>query len=100
MALFYLRQSWHIAVKSSRNFPVDKRIFILWAEFGTIVLNGVALFLFTTIVLWWPYISSVREVYRVIQRIFPFNRGIFEDKVATFWCMLSTVIKIRDIVPT
>lgn len=31
-----------------------------------------------------------------IHRIFPFNRGIFEDKVANFWCATNTVIKYKN----
>jgi alpha-1,3-glucosyltransferase len=30
-----------------------------------------------------------------ITRIFPFNRGIFEDKVANFWCASDVVFKWR-----
>jgi alpha-1,3-glucosyltransferase len=30
-----------------------------------------------------------------ITRIFPFNRGIFEDKVANFWCATNVVLKWR-----
>ncbi len=32
---------------------------------------------------------------QVIHRIFPFARGIFEDKVANFWCASNVVIKWR-----
>lgn len=31
----------------------------------------------------------------VLCRIFPFGRGLFEDKVANFWCIADFVIKIR-----
>jgi alpha-1,3-glucosyltransferase len=31
-------------------------------------------------------------------RIFPFNRGLFEDKVANFWCATNVVMKWRTLV--
>ncbi|KAG7391314.1 Glucosyltransferase-like protein [Phytophthora pseudosyringae] len=35
------------------------------------------------------------------QRIFPFGRGLFEDKVANFWCIADFVLKIRrHVTPT
>ncbi|GMM38424.1 dolichyl-P-Glc:Man(9)GlcNAc(2)-PP-dolichol alpha-1,3-glucosyltransferase [Saccharomycopsis crataegensis] len=32
-----------------------------------------------------------------ILRIFPFNRGIFEDKVANFWCTTNTLVKYKNL---
>lgn len=34
---------------------------------------------------------------QVISRMFPFSRGLFEDKVANFWCALNTVYKVRKL---
>ncbi|GAA6026409.1 hypothetical protein JCM8202_005056 [Rhodotorula sphaerocarpa] len=44
-----------------------------------------------------PFLSSSRVLFQVAYRIFPFARGIFEDKVANFWCMLNVVIKLRPL---
>lgn len=63
---------------------VVTRLFILGAVF--IALN---------VLLWKPWLF--REDYsldldsakQVWNRIFPVHRGIFEDKVSTFWCMLQ-----------
>lgn len=30
-------------------------------------------------------------------RVFPFNRGLWEDKVANFWCALNTFVKLKNI---
>jgi alpha-1,3-glucosyltransferase len=30
-----------------------------------------------------------------VSRIFPFNRGLFEDKVANFWCASDVIVKWR-----
>lgn len=31
----------------------------------------------------------------VVHRIFPFARGLFEDKVANVWCVADLVLKIK-----
>ncbi|MCJ1474273.1 Glucosyltransferase-like protein [Lambiella insularis] len=42
----------------------------------------------------WFY-PLILELTQSIHRIFPFARGIFEDKVANFWCCLHTVHKLN-----
>jgi hypothetical protein len=32
----------------------------------------------------------------VVSRLFPFDRGLFEDKVANLWCALDPVLKLRQ----
>jgi alpha-1,3-glucosyltransferase len=36
---------------------------------------------------------------QIFKRVFPVNRGLYEDKVANFWCAISIVIKIRNLLP-
>ncbi|RXW25365.1 hypothetical protein EST38_g522 [Candolleomyces aberdarensis] len=40
---------------------------------------------------------SPLHILHPIQRIFPFSRGLFEDKVANFWCASNVVIKWRKL---
>lgn len=41
------------------------------------------------------------QLTQAIHRIFPFARGLFEDKVANFWCLLNhTVIKLSSLPAT
>ncbi|EAU86038.2 glucosyltransferase Alg6 [Coprinopsis cinerea okayama7 len=40
-----------------------------------------------------PFAPSVTHILHPITRIFPFNRGLFEDKVANFWCASNVAIK-------
>ena len=40
--------------------------------------------------------SPVLQLAQAIHRIFPFARGLFEDKVANFWCALNTFYKLRS----
>lgn len=51
---------------------------------------------------WSPfYIFSGRQgIVQVLRRVFPLNRGIYEDKVANFWCSISVLIKIRNFLST
>ncbi|KAH9080462.1 glucosyltransferase [Lactarius deliciosus] len=50
----------------------------------------------TFILLFLPFLppfSPISGVLDPIIRIFPFNRGIFEDKVANFWCATNVVVR-------
>ena len=49
-------------------------------------------------VCWVPFYicDGTLGVYQVITRIFPVDRGVYEDKVASFWCSLSLLIKIKN----
>ena len=44
-----------------------------------------------------PFLSTPDTILQVAHRVFPFARGIFEDKVANFWCTVNVVIKLRTI---
>jgi len=61
-------------------------------------------------ILWLPFAMYPRGtktprfhldgVAQIVKRLFPFNRGIFEGKVANIWCALSVKpFSIRDRVP-
>ncbi|KAK4230571.1 ALG6, ALG8 glycosyltransferase family-domain-containing protein [Podospora fimiseda] len=41
------------------------------------------------------YYPIVEQLVQMVHRIFPFARGLFEDKVANFWCALNVIIKIQ-----
>jgi alpha-1,3-glucosyltransferase len=42
------------------------------------------------------YYPIVQQFAQIIYRVFPFARGLFEDKVANFWCALNVVVKLRN----
>lgn len=42
----------------------------------------------------WPH-QLFLELAQSIHRIFPFARGIFEDKVANLWCCIHTIHKLN-----
>lgn len=37
------------------------------------------------------------QLSQSVHRIFPFARGLFEDKVANFWCLTNTFYKLRKL---
>ncbi|KAI1335665.1 glycosyltransferase family 57 protein [Xylariaceae sp. FL0016] len=41
------------------------------------------------------YYPVIEQMVQLIHRVFPFARGLFEDKVANFWCAANVVIKLR-----
>ena len=42
----------------------------------------------------WFY-PPMQQLFQSIHRIFPFARGIFEDKVANFWCVANLAVKLH-----
>ncbi|KAL5218925.1 hypothetical protein ABZP36_019609 [Zizania latifolia] len=55
-------------------------------KLGFVVLGTFAL-------VWWPFLHSYEAAMQVISRLAPFERGIYEDYVANFWCSTSVLIK-------
>ena len=49
----------------------------------------------TLVLIWLPWITT-KTYEDVLRRIFPVKRGIFEDKVATFWCSINVFIKLNN----
>ncbi|KAF7636980.1 Alpha-1,3-glucosyltransferase [Meloidogyne graminicola] len=57
--------------------------------------------LFTFSILWAPFLVPDPSVaLQVVKRIFPVYRGLFEDKVANFWCCFSIFIKFKQVYST
>ncbi|TVY53048.1 putative dolichyl pyrophosphate Man9GlcNAc2 alpha-1,3-glucosyltransferase [Lachnellula cervina] len=42
------------------------------------------------------YFPIIQQAAQIVHRVFPFARGLFEDKVANFWCTLNVLIKLRN----
>ncbi|GLJ43800.1 hypothetical protein SUGI_0911850 [Cryptomeria japonica] len=52
--------------------------------------------LITFTVVWWPFIYSKEAILEVLARLAPFERGIYEDYVSSFWCATSLFIKWKQ----
>lgn len=64
-----------------RNNPILEII-----KLGSVVLATFA-------IVWWPYLYSMDAIKEVLTRLAPFERGIYEDYVANFWCTTSVLVK-------
>ena len=73
----------------------------IWLSIGQSLLNlsklaVVVLGIFA--LLWLPFLlSGPATVQQVLRRLFPVGRGLFEDKVANFWCCASILIKFKQL---
>ncbi|KAN0047446.1 hypothetical protein ACTA71_001828 [Dictyostelium dimigraforme] len=54
---------------------------------------------FTFILCWIPFLS-IEQASQVLFRLFPFARGLYEDKVANFWCFISVIINMKNLFTT
>jgi alpha-1,3-glucosyltransferase len=80
-------KSWHYP--NSRRCNSRSRLFL---QLATITLS-------TFIVLflpWLPPFAAFSSITQPVIRIFPFARGLFEDKVANFWCATNVVVKWKS----
>ncbi|KYR01097.1 glycosyltransferase [Tieghemostelium lacteum] len=48
------------------------------------------------IICWLPFLS-IEQSSQVLFRLFPFARGLYEDKVANFWCFISILVNLKNI---
>ncbi|ESQ51518.1 hypothetical protein EUTSA_v10017711mg, partial [Eutrema salsugineum] len=60
---------------------------------------GVAVIV-TFVIVWWPYLHSLDDFLMVLSRLAPFERGIYKDYVANFWCTTSIFIKWKKLFTT
>ncbi|KAL2531590.1 putative dolichyl pyrophosphate Man9GlcNAc2 alpha-1 [Abeliophyllum distichum] len=63
------------------------------SKLGLVVLGTFA-------IVWSPYIYSADASLEVLSRLAPFERGIYEDYVANFWCTTSVLMKWKRLFTT
>lgn len=62
----------------------------LFVKLGLTVVSAFALLLL-------PWIGTPADLLQVVARVFPFARGLFEDKVANVWCAMNVIVKLRRV---
>jgi len=115
LALYVLRRADHVRVRDALvaavlfslaiNFKIMALYFapafffylLAWCRERAFVLRFclLGLTVVATFALVWAPFFTTGTALNVLQRIFPYERGLFEDKVANFWCTLNLVVKIR-----
>ncbi|CAG0892072.1 unnamed protein product [Darwinula stevensoni] len=61
-------------------------------------LLGLSLTVLVTFgMIWAPFLHNMNSALAVLQRLFPFDRGLYEDKVANVWCTSNVVIKWKQL---
>jgi alpha-1,3-glucosyltransferase len=41
--------------------------------------------------------KPIEQLQQIAHRLFPFARGLFEDKVSNVWCILHIAVKVKNI---
>lgn len=92
MALYYAPIFFAILLSKSLFYPkwfnIARLMAIALATLATFIAVYSPLYVFG---------NGFQDVLQSIHRIFPFARGIFEDKVANFWCVTNIVFKYKKI---
>merc|ERR550534_2036107 len=67
-------------------------------SFMLVKLGSVVVFSF--LLVWAPFLlfSDKDGILQVVRRVFPFNRGLFEDKVANVWCSFQPILRLKEVV--
>ncbi|OBA19047.1 ALG6, ALG8 glycosyltransferase [Metschnikowia bicuspidata var. bicuspidata NRRL YB-4993] len=103
MALYY--SPFIFVFILSRLFTCKKTISstIATFQFGKLFVVSVTVVVTITVIL-FPFLIAARsgteaaeQVLQILKRMFPFERGLFEDKVANFWCTSNILIKYATI---
>lgn len=106
MALYYAPFIFFFILSKLFNnyYDYDHRkwnILILKFKFKKLIEISLAILATVNVILLpfiWANPNEVsKNLYQIITRVFPFNRGLFEDKVANFWCTTNILIKYRKI---
>lgn len=66
----------------------DENGFLKLFKIGFVVLLGFSL-------CWMPFLTNLETALQVLHRLFPFDRGLFEDKVSNIWCILDVLLKLK-----
>jgi len=92
MSLYYAPAFFFYLLFSNLNLSSVSK---LLGSIKNIVMIGVVVIL-TFVICWLPFLS-IEQASQVLHRLFPFARGLYEDKVANFWCSISILINLKKL---
>lgn len=75
---------------------VFPRIDIRRLLFLGVVVIATFVLVFAPLVLFGGAGRGLEQIGQALFRTFPFSRGLWEDKVANFWCAANVVLKFRE----
>lgn len=87
--LFTPKKSW---LATLATFKLGKLVVI-----GATVLLTALLMVSPFVLTASSYTEAASLIKQILVRMFPFERGLFEDKVANFWCTSNLVVKYNKI---
>ncbi|TPX58459.1 hypothetical protein PhCBS80983_g03146 [Powellomyces hirtus] len=86
MALFYALPVFAYLLGTCFRGPNGFQLFV---KLGVTVVA-------TFTLLFAAYSTDVSDILQVFARVFPVERGLYEDKVANVWCAISVLVKLRQ----
>lgn len=105
---FYILSKLFTNKSTNKKTKKVVRLFRTFKSFHFINLILISLTIFiTVVVIFSPFILAPifnneisitpTLIKQIVIRMFPFQRGLFEDKVANFWCTSNLVIKYKTV---
>ena len=92
MSLYYAPAMFFFLLSKAFRFGLfSLSSYTYLAKLGITVIASFAL-------CWLPFLiqeNPIEQVQQLLSRIFPVSRGLYEDKVANFWCSISPVFKLQ-----
>lgn len=95
MSLYYAPAFFFVLLAKSVRHPAGV---ISFTSFSRLFQIGLVV-LATFAVCWSPFLlqnDPLAQVSQIFYRIFPVARGLYEDKVANFWCSISPIFKLQN----
>lgn len=103
MALYYAPFIFVYILSNLFERPVSVKYPWTTFNFKNLILISITIVI-TQVAVLWPFImnsptyeDALIMIRQILFRVFPFQRGLFEDKVGNFWCVSNLLIKYRDI---
>ena len=94
-AVYWAGSALDLSAKESYKYSVNIRKLAKYGFFVNILLGIVGSGAVTCMILWTPWLSF-DDIFIVLKRIFPISRGVFQDKVASFWFVLTIFFKFQN----